>query len=539
MRSRFKLFERINITQRHTVLVVLALYFLGVVLATLSELLLGGPDPDGTIPGGIITAILFGGAWILYYKRNWEPMRYFVVLASCFFVGFFLPEPFISFYAPMVIVIPVVLALLVTGPAAIIATAILTFGILFIRAGGKGVYAHPTTITLYVMIVSGLLIGRLLSETSLRQFRQAQKKNQRQLEKLRGMRKIDTAIISAFDMRKNVDILLEETISQLGVSASSVLLFDSASQMLAYAAGIGFFSPQYQQLRFRITEGFGGRAARERRTVYVPDLRQAGRDFLNPDMLKEEGFVSAYAVPLIARGKLQGVLEIFHRSELLLDEEARDFLETLAGQAAIAIDNAQLFEDLQQSNSELALAYEATITGWSRAMDLRDKETEGHTQRVTDLTMKLARAMDIGDFELPHIRHGALLHDIGKMGVPDHILFKAAQLTEEEWEIMRKHPGFAYEMLSSIRYLQRALDIPYCHHEKWDGTGYPRGLKGTDIPIAARVFAVADVWDAITSNRPYRKAWSKARALEYMREQSGKHFDPQVVDTFFRVITEY
>jgi HD-GYP domain-containing protein (c-di-GMP phosphodiesterase class II) len=213
-------------------------------------------------------------------------------------------------------------------------------------------------------------------------------------------------------------------------------------------------------------------------------------------------------------------------------------LETLAGQAAIAIDNAQLFEGLQQSNTELSLAYDATIAGWSRAMDMRDRETEGHTQRVTDLTLKLGRAMNIRESELRHIRHGALLHDIGKMGIPDSILLKEDTLTDEEWERMSQHPGFAYEMLSSIRYLQPALDIPYCHHEKWDGTGYPRGLRGSEIPIAARIFAVADVWDAITSDRPYRKAWSKEEALEHIREQSGKYFDPQVVEEFFRLISE-
>ncbi len=232
------------------------------------------------------------------------------------------------------------------------------------------------------------------------------------------------------------------------------------------------------------------------------------------------------------------MLEVYHRSAHRLDPEWLKLLETLAGQAAIAIDNAQLFDNLQQSNIELILAYDATIAGWSRAMDLRDKETEGHTQRVTELTLKLASAMRISDTELAHIRRGALLHDIGKMGVPDNILLKADQLSDEEWEKMRQHPVWAYEMLSSIRYLQRALDIPYCHHEKWDGTGYPRRLKGEEIPIAARIFAVADVWDAITSDRPYRKGWSEEEALKYIEEQSGKYFDPRIVQEFFRLIYE-
>jgi putative nucleotidyltransferase with HDIG domain len=253
---------------------------------------------------------------------------------------------------------------------------------------------------------------------------------------------------------------------------------------------------------------------------------------------EREGF-SAYAgAPLVAKGHIKGVLEVYHRSIHRSDPEWLHLLETLAGQAAIAIDNAQLFDDLQRSNLELTLAYDATIAGWSRAMDLRDKETEGHTQRVTNLTLKLAHSMGLSETQLIHIRHGALLHDIGKMGVSDNILLKPNTLTDEEWEEMRKHPDFAYTMLSSIRYLQPALDIPYCHHEKWDGSGYPRGLKGEEIPIAARIFAVADVWDAITSDRPYRKRWSKEAALEYIRDQSGKYFDPQVVDQFLDLIAD-
>ena len=153
------------------------------------------------------------------------------------------------------------------------------------------------------------------------------------------------------------------------------------------------------------------------------------------------------------------------------------FWKRFAGQAAIAIDNAQLFENLQHSNAELVLAYDTTIEGWSHALDLRDKETEGHTQRVTEMTLRLAKAMGIDEAELVHIRRGALLHDIGKMGVPDNILLKPGELTEEEWGSCTQHPQLAYDLLSPIAYLRPALDIPYCHHEKWDGTGYPRGLE--------------------------------------------------------------
>ena len=192
-------------------------------------------------------------------------------------------------------------------------------------------------------------------------------------------------------------------------------------------------------------------------------------------------------------------------------------------------------EELQKAHKRLSDAYEATIEGWSRAMDLRDRETEGHSRRVAELSIKLAQAMGMSAEEIVHLRHGALLHDMGKIGIPDSILHKPDRLTEEEWAIMEQHPKFAYDMLNSIEYLRDALEIPYFHHEKWDGTGYPQGLKADQIPLAARIFAVADVWDALTSNRPYRSAWPRELALEYIREQSGKHFDPQVVDLFFKV----
>ena len=233
---------------------------------------------------------------------------------------------------------------------------------------------------------------------------------------------------------------------------------------------------------------------------------------------------------------VKGVFEIFLRVAFTPDTEWLEFNEALAGQAAIAVDNAMLVNDLLQSNIELVQSYDTTIEGWSRALDLRDKETEGHTQRVTEIALHLAREMGIAEEDLKHVRRGALLHDIGKMGVPDAILLKPGPLTDEEWVIMRKHPTFAYEMLSPIAYLQLALDIPYSHHEKWDGTGYPRGLKGEQIPLAARIFAIVDVWDALRSDRPYRPAWTADQARENIVAGIGKHFDPEVVRAFLKMI---
>ena len=187
-------------------------------------------------------------------------------------------------------------------------------------------------------------------------------------------------------------------------------------------------------------------------------------------------------------------------------------------------------------NAELVHAYDATIEGWSRALDLRDHETEGHSRRVTEMTLRLARAVSVPEEALVHVRRGALLHDIGKMGVPDRILLKPGPLDDGEWEIMRRHPGLAYEMLAPTEFLRPALDIPYCHHEKWDGTGYPRCLRGEDIPLAARLFALVDVWDALVSDRPYRLAWPQARVLEHLHSLAGTHFDPALVPIFLRLL---
>ncbi|HTX79063.1 MAG TPA: HD domain-containing phosphohydrolase, partial [Longilinea sp.] len=251
-----------------------------------------------------------------------------------------------------------------------------------------------------------------------------------------------------------------------------------------------------------------------------------------------ESFISYYAVPLIAKGQVKGVLELFYHVLFIPQLEWEGFLDTLTAQMATAIDNITLFESLQRSNMELALAYDTTLEGWLRAMDLRDKETEGHTTRVTEMTVQLARMMGFGENELVHVRRGAMLHDIGKIGIPDSILLKPGPLTAEERRQIEKHPQFAYDLLNPITYLRSALEIPYCHHERWDGSGYPRHLRGEAIPLTARIFAVVDVWDALTSDRPYRKAWTEEKTLEYITEQSGKQFDPCIVEAFLKFLKE-
>ncbi len=194
---------------------------------------------------------------------------------------------------------------------------------------------------------------------------------------------------------------------------------------------------------------------------------------------------------------------------------------------------------IEQAHLELQDAYEATLNGWVRALDLRDNETEHHSRRVTSLTVLMAREFGLSESELVHVRRSALLHDIGKIGVPDAILLKPGPLSEEEWATMRTHPSLGRSMLESIAYLQPALDIPYCHHERWDGTGYPRGLKGEEIPLIARLFAPVDVWDALSSDRPYRQAWEPNKVLQYLRDQAGTHFDPMAVELFMKVLKEF
>jgi response regulator RpfG family c-di-GMP phosphodiesterase len=242
---------------------------------------------------------------------------------------------------------------------------------------------------------------------------------------------------------------------------------------------------------------------------------------------------SILCAPLKIKDDLIGVIYVDHRGMPgMFHERDMNLISAFADQAAVAIDNARLFEDLKSTNLELQIAYEATLQGWVRALDLRDKETEGHTQRVTSLTVQLARQMGSSEDAIVHITRGALLHDIGKIAIPDSILLKPAELNEEERALIRGHPAFAYDMLKPIQFLHPALDIPYCHHEKWDGSGYPRGLKEEEIPIAARMFAVVDVWDALTSHRPYRKPLPRDEARAYLREQATLHFDPRAVEAF-------
>jgi len=385
---------------------------------------------------------------------------------------------------------------------------------------------------------ASLLVSNTELDQRLEQLDSAKGKIEQQLQRLDSLHAIDLAILGATDVRLALKTVLHEVSDRLGIDIAYVFLFNSETLDLTVVGVTGNLSPKTRNMSIRLGDGTAGKAALERKTVISLDLAAVERSDSLSATVAAEHLQTVVATPLIAKGVLVGVLSVGFRSLFTPDQDWLDFFEALASQAAMAVDSGNSFADLQRSNLNLKLAYDTTIEGWSHALDLRDKETEGHTLRVTEMTLKLARMAGMTDTELVHVRRGALLHDIGKMGVPDTILLKPDKLTDAEWKIMRMHPTYANELISPIAFLHPALDIPYCHHEKWDGSGYPNGLKGEQIPLAARYFAVVDVWDALRSDRPYRKGWPEGKVLEYIRDNSGSHFDPKAVDAFFELLKE-
>ncbi|MCJ7716434.1 MAG: HD domain-containing protein, partial [Anaerolineales bacterium] len=269
---------------------------------------------------------------------------------------------------------------------------------------------------------------------------------------------------------------------------------------------------------------------------HVPDLTQEETKLTQSPAFAAEQFITYFGVPLLAKGKLVGVLEIFHRSSLDPGRQWVELVEMVAGLAAIAIDHQNLQKELERSRNEITKGFDAIIEGWAQALELRGIEPPGHANRAVDLTLRLADKLGLSGDTLVELRRGALLHDIGKMGIPDQVLHKGKELTKEERKMIGRHPIEAYDLLGKIDALQSARDIPLYHHERWDGTGYPHGLKGDKIPFQARIFAIVDVWDALLTDRPYRDAWPRAKAVAHLKEQAGKHFDPRVVDAFLEII---
>lgn len=396
------------------------------------------------------------------------------------------------------------------------------------------VYADGTS-AWFLLKITPVPEGVLILSVDISAQKRSEEELRRQVEKLEALREIDVAIVSTTDPTFALRTILERVTTTLRVDAADVLLLNPYTNFLEFAAGRGFHTKGIEKSLLLLGQGHAGRAAAQQTLLFVSDLDARRSEFLRWNLIEGEGFASFVVVPLVARGNLLGVLEVFHRQKLAPDAAWFEFLEALGGQSSIAIESGQLFRDLKHSHRELGLAYETTLEGWSRALDLRDKETEGHTLRVTERTMALARAAGLPPSQLVHVRRGALLHDIGKMGIPDSILLKPGPLTPEEWAIMRRHPIFAKELLSPIEYLRPCLAIPYSHHEKYDGTGYPLGLKGDQISLEARLFSVVDVWDALRFDRPYRRAWTEVEVFHHLKSLAGSHFDPWAVDLFFRV----
>lgn len=360
---------------------------------------------------------------------------------------------------------------------------------------------------------------------------QAEKKRRREAENLQVAA---TAITST--------LKVEEVLETILIALKQVTSYDSASVSLLEGdhvrirAGKGLPKPDLAINRlFPADNGLLLAIQKDKGPIIVEDAQQDPRFKKWAAADNVHGWLG---VPLIARGEIIGYITLDSYTVGAFKQGDAVLAQAFANQAAVALDNASLFQSLAETNEELTRAYDTTLEGWGNALELRDKETQGHTKRVTELTLRLARQLGLQEPELTYIRRGVLVHDIGKMGVPDVVLNKKGPLTKKEWTIMRKHPRYAFELLYPIPYLRPSLDIPYSHHERWDGSGYPQNLRAEQIPLPARIFAVVDVWDALLSNRPYRRAWSRKRAEKYIQEQAGTHFDPHIVDVFLKMITE-
>ena len=361
----------------------------------------------------------------------------------------------------------------------------------------------------------------------------------RRADELAAIARVSREITSPPDLRQMLSLVAHQAADLARSDASGVFSCrPDGSLFVDYGYGVdGIFVTAVNEVGIQPGSGAIGQAVAGRQAVQIFDIR-GELDYPYRQAVEAEGICSVLAVPMLLGDEVKGGIVLWHRELRHFSPEEVSFVQALAQQCVSAVQNASLFEELQQSHMELSGAYDTTLEGWARALELRDEETEGHTRRVTEVTLRLASRMGINSGELVHIRRGAILHDIGKMGIPDGLLLKTGPLTDQEWEVMRRHPVYAHRLLSPIDFLAPALDIPYCHHEKWDGSGYPRGLKGEEIPLAARVFTVVDVWDALLSNRPYRKAWAEDKVLEHLRQQAGAHFDPRVVEAFLRLLDE-
>ena len=344
---------------------------------------------------------------------------------------------------------------------------------------------------------------------------------------------LSTALRIAYSRDQMFPVVLGQIMSLMKVRAACLAMSDPVTGGISIDQTTGDLNFD-DSLYASIIQDFSADIVKSGQLFYTGEI--GGQATAMPGNLRPHSSLVLAGMPLIAQEETLGVLWVARNHEITQNEFR--LLSLLANIVAIAISRDKLHHQTLRFAKALSEAYEETIEGWARALEIRDKETEGHARRVADLTLELSRQLGLTDGDLINIRRGALLHDIGKMAIPDNVLLKPGPLNEDEWKIMRRHPSIAKELLSPIAELKPALDIPYYHHEKYDGSGYPQGLKQNDIPLAARIFSVVDVWDALCSDRPYRNAWPEESVKTYIHEQAGKAFDPHVVDVFLHIIQD-
>ncbi|OGN81989.1 MAG: hypothetical protein A2X24_04135 [Chloroflexi bacterium GWB2_54_36] len=356
------------------------------------------------------------------------------------------------------------------------------------------------------------------------------------LSRLTALRNIDTTITSNMDTVAKLDSVLITIQESLNVDAVDILRIDQDENSLVPIAAKGLSADFLEVQPFLISDPVLTEFRDYNEPLILVNPAKAQLPVWTKSRLSGSRWIEFYgAAPMISSSRLIGVLEVFGRQPIETDDGWLEHFKSMALQATITLENDEMIQGIQHANHELVQAYEGTLIGWARALELRDKETRGHSERMMDLTMHLGRRLGMDSQKLEVIARGVLLHDIGKMGVPDYILHKPGPLTDEEWVVMRQHPQFAYNLLKNIPYLEGALEVAFCHHERWDGKGYPRGLKGEDIPFSARIFSIIDVWDALTHDRPYRPAWPEEETLNYIRSQANTQFDPRVVEAFIKM----
>jgi len=372
---------------------------------------------------------------------------------------------------------------------------------------------------------------------------------EKSLKLIYALNTIATELQNSIQSEENVYAVFQKQVIDLGLRGGLSLLDEQGRNLnfkiVAFTYPFRKILNRYNTKHNLPAEGYSipvesvdiyQKVTREGQSIFVADTSTVAaqvvptqiKAFVKP-LLFILGHPPGIFAPLIYDGKIKGMLNIVGPS---LTENDIPAMRAFANQIAVALENAHLVRNLQSANERLENAYQKTLEGWVQALDLRDNETMGHTMRVAEETVRFANFLGVPNEDIPHIRRGALLHDIGKMAVPDNILRKPTPLSEAEWVVMKQHPLTAYHWLSAIDYLKPAIDIPYCHHEHWDGSGYVQGLGGKDIPYWARIFTVVDVWDAMRSDRPYRKAISEKETLKYIEEQSGKLFDSMIVEAF-------